>query len=94
MSSNIEVPEDEEYEEWQWEYSGDKAVDFVDNCLLEQLDAFENDETDEDYISGIATYGLFKSIIPRLLEMGHTEEDLINEIKAYAGYDPLTTIIH
>jgi len=94
MSSNTEIPEDDEYEDWQWEYSGEKAVDFVDNILLEELDAFENDEEDEDYISGIATWGLFQSLIPRLIEMGHSEEDLINEIKTYSGYDPSTTSIH
>jgi hypothetical protein len=79
----IEEIEDEDYEMWQYEHSAIIASDFINDVLLEQLDKFENDNDDDKYIYGIASHGLFISLITRLGEMGYTEKELRKEIKIW-----------
>ena len=81
----------EEYEEWQLEYSYDMAQDFVSQ-VAEELDDFDLDNSDEKYIPGCATYALFLSLIPRLVEMGYTKENLFQEIEENMGADPTATL--
>jgi hypothetical protein len=68
---------------WQYEHSAIIASDFINDVLLEQLDKFENDNDDDKYIYGIASHGLFISLITRLGEMGYTEKELRKEIKIW-----------
>jgi len=74
---------DEEMEEF--EHSIELASAFLDQLILPLLDKFEESNSDQDYIEGAATHGLFISIIQRMSEMGYTEEDLVNEIKTYTN---------
>lgn len=69
------------------------ASDFLHDVLLPMLDEFENHNDDDDYMSGLATHGLFVAIVQRMLEMGYTERDLKKEIKTYAQL-PIGVTIH
>ena len=75
--------EDEDPEMWQYEHSAIIASEFINDVLLEQLDKFEHDNDDDQYIYGIASHGLFISLVARLGEMGYTEKELRKEIKIW-----------
>ena len=79
----VEEIDDEDYEMWQFEHSAIIASDFINDVLLEQLDKFEHDNDDDKYIYGVASHGLFVSLIARLGEMGYTENELRKEIKTW-----------
>jgi len=79
----IEEITDEEYEIWQFEHSAEIATDFIYDEILTKLDKFENDNEDEKYIYGVATHGLFVSLVSRLGEMGYSEKELRKEIKTW-----------
>lgn len=81
----------EDYEDWQFEYSYEMAQDFV-NQTIDELYDFDVVNPDEKYIPGCATYGLFLALIPKLVEMGYTEENLKQEIEAHVGADPNETL--
>lgn len=74
---------DEEHEIWQAEHSVEIAEDFLIETLLPQLDNFENNNEDTDYMYGTATHGLFIEMIMRLGAMGYTEKELRKEIKMW-----------
>jgi hypothetical protein len=67
----------------QIENSALLACDFIYDTLLPLLDEFENNNDDPDYISGLATHGLFVALIQELADLGYTEKDLRKEIKIY-----------
>lgn len=67
----------------QIENSAVLACDFIYDTLLPLLDEFENNNDDPDYISGLATHGLFVALIQELADLGYTEKDLRKEIKIY-----------
>ena len=79
----VKEVEDEDPEMWQYEHSAIIASEFINEVLLEQLDKFELDNDDDTYIYGIASHGLFISLIARLGEMGYTEKELRKEIKIW-----------
>jgi hypothetical protein len=84
-----ELPE--EYEEWQLEYSYDMAQDFVGQTI-EELDDFDFNNDDDKYIPGCSTYALFLALVPKLVEMGYTKENLFKEIEENMGADPTATL--
>jgi len=59
------------------------ASDFLEEVLLPQLDKFEFENDDPDYVPGMAIHGLFVELIARMVEAGYTEKDLRKEIKMY-----------
>lgn len=59
------------------------ASDFLEEVLLPQLDKFEFENDDPDYMPGMATHGLFVELIARMADAGYTEKDLRKEIKVY-----------
>ena len=61
------------------------ASDFLEEVLLPQLDKFEFENDDPDYMPGMAIHGLFVEIIARMIEAGYTEKDLRKEIKMYVN---------
>lgn len=65
------------------ENSAELAGDFIHDVLLPQLDDFENNNDDPEYMSGMATHGLFVELVERMGSMGYTEKDLRKEIKTY-----------
>ena len=61
------------------------ASDFLEEVLLPQLDKFEFENDDPDYMPGMAIHGLFVEMIARMIEAGYTEKDLRKEIKMYVN---------
>jgi hypothetical protein len=59
------------------------ASEFLEETLLPQLDKFEFENDDPDYVPGMAIHGLFVEMIARMAEAGYTEKDLRKEIKMY-----------
>ena len=68
----------------QIEDSADVASDFIHDVLLPQLDEFELDNDDREYMTGMATHGLFVELVQRMIAMGYTEKDLKKEVKIYS----------
>lgn len=70
----------------QIEHSAELAGDFVIETILPLLENFEQNNDDPDYVSGMATHGLFVELVRRMGEMGYTEKDLRREIKTYINW--------
>jgi len=68
----------------QIEDSADVASDFIHDILLPQLDEFELNNDDREYMTGMATHGLFVELVQRMIAMGYTEKDLKKEVKIYS----------
>jgi ribose 5-phosphate isomerase len=68
----------------QIEDSAEVASDFIHDILLPQLDEFEMNNDDHEYMTGMATHGLFVELIQRMIAMGYTEKDLKKELKIYS----------
>jgi hypothetical protein len=84
INDEIVELDDSEYEDWQYEFSSDIASDFVDEQLIPALDQFDYDNSDRDYIPGIASYVLFTRMVESLTEQGFDGEELkrlIDEIQ-------------
>ena len=81
-NQNEEMTE-EEKEIWQFVHSVELADDFLSESLLPQLEEFETNNEDSDYVFGTATHGLFIEMIMRLGAMGYTEKELKKEIKTW-----------
>lgn len=80
-----EVPEDG-YEDWQYEQSGQMASTFIEEVLMPIVEEFDYSNSNEDYIYGTATFGLFIELLPRLGQLGYSQEDLIDQVKQYINY--------
>lgn len=84
MAKSTTKQDTTEKELQQIEDSADVASDFIHDVLLPQLDEFELDNDDRDYMTGMATHGLFVELVQRMIAMGYTEKDLKKEIKIYS----------
>lgn len=82
--SNKQDIKSDEKEMQQIEDSAMVASDFIHDVLLPQLDEFEMDNDDHEYMTGMATHGLFVELIQRMIAMGYTEKDLKKELKIYS----------
>ena len=51
----------------QIEDSAEVASDFIHDVLLPQLDEFEMESDDREYMTGMATHGLFVELVQRLI---------------------------
>ena len=80
---NLEEMTDDEKEIWQFVHSVELAEDFLSEELLPQLEEFEINNGDSDYVFGTAMHGLFIEMIMRLGAMGYTEKELKKEIKVW-----------
>jgi hypothetical protein len=79
----LEEMTEEEKEIWQFVHSVELAEDFLSEELLPQLEEFETNNEDSDYVFGTTTHGLFIEMIMRLGAMGYTEKELRKEIKTW-----------
>jgi hypothetical protein len=82
----IEDLEEEVYEDWQYEQSGLLASDFIENEIMPEVEKFDFDNEDENYIYGTATFGLFIELIPRLAQLGYAKEDLVQQVEQYVDF--------
>lgn len=67
-------------EDWQYEYSADIAKDFIENKILPQVDQFDFGNSDKNYVKGVAYYALLVELVPNLVKLGYTAEDMLELI--------------
>jgi hypothetical protein len=88
----IEEIEEEVYEDWQYEESGKKASEFIENTIMPLVTEFDYGNEDENYIYGTATFGLFIELIPLLGQLGYAKEDIIEQVHQYMEYEGNRTL--
>jgi hypothetical protein len=79
--SGLDVVDDDQtdidqYQDFQYEYSTEVASQFLDSHLLPQLDEFDWSNAHEDYVPGIASWGLFMKLVNRLLQSGFSADEM------------------
>jgi hypothetical protein len=88
----IEEIEEEVYEDWQYEESGKKASEFIENTIMPLITEFDFGNDDENYIYGTATFGLFIELIPLLGQLGYAKEDILEQVHQYMEYEGNRTL--
>ena len=83
INTIIEEVEEELYEDWQYEHSSQLASEFIENNLMKELDKFDFEHTDENYVEGTATLGMFLELIPRIIDLGYDREMLLAQVEEY-----------
>lgn len=81
QSYEIEDDVDDEYDESQYEFSYDLSEDFLLQEVIPALLNFDFNNANEDYIPGVATFGLYTRLIDVLLSEGFTKEQLHDMIE-------------
>lgn len=81
----VEFQEDD-YEEWQYEKSGNEAADFISKEIIPKLEEFDFGKDDEDYVKGMAHYALFIELLPKLGQLGYSVDDLTEYITELVEY--------
>jgi hypothetical protein len=84
--NEIEELEEEVYEDWQYEESGKKASEFIENEIMPKLHEFDFGNEDEDYIYGTATFGILVEILPLLAQLGYDKDDIIEQVHQYYDF--------
>lgn len=56
--------------------STEVAYEFVEEEIIPQLENFEYDSDDDDYIAGCATFVLFTRLIGKMKEIGYNIDEL------------------
>jgi hypothetical protein len=84
-----EVDHLDEFDEEQFDLSTEISHQFIDEAILPLLEDFDYNNPHEDYISGVATYGLFTKLISMLICDGFTVEQLKETIDDFSvpGFD-------
>lgn len=88
----IEEIEEEAYEDWQYEESGKKASEFIEDVIMPLVTEFDFGNEDENYIYGTATFGLFIELIPLLGQLGYAKEDILDQVHQYMEYEGNRTL--
>lgn len=73
MENDCEV---DEYDDYQYELTTELAHDFIDSDIMPMLEEFDFNNPSEDYIPGVATFGLFVRVVGSLLLEGFSTEQL------------------
>ena len=83
VNTIVEELEEEIYEDWQYEKSSQLASEFIENTLMKELEKFDFEHTDKDYVEGTATLGMFLELIPRIIDLGYDREMLMAQVEEY-----------
>jgi hypothetical protein len=83
VNTIIEEVEEELYEDWQYEHSSQLASEYIENSIFVELDKFDFENTDENYVEGTATLGLFLELIPRIIDLGYDRDMLLAQVEEY-----------
>lgn len=66
----------DEFDDYQYELTTELAHDFIDETVMPMLEDFDFNNPSEDYVPGVATFGLFIRVVGSLLLEGFTTEQL------------------
>jgi hypothetical protein len=96
-SSEVDADDDlvevDEYEDYQYEFSTQAASQFLDDYILPHLEEFDYSNSHEDYVPGVAGFGLYMKLVSRLLDAGFTATELKNIVDEYDG-ELITDTVH
>lgn len=80
MKQEIEIEMDDtevdEYDDYQYEMSNHIAHSFIDEQVLPAVKEFDYNNPNEDYVPGVASFGLFYKLVESLLVDGFSPEQL------------------
>jgi len=79
----LDEVEVDEYDEYQYEVTTDMAQDFINSEMLPVLEEFDYNNPSEDYVPGVATFGMYLKLVEILLIAGFTSEQLIEVITEF-----------
>ena len=77
----------DEYDDFQYEVTTDMAHEFVEQAILPMIEEFDYQNPNEDYIPGVATFGLYIKLVERLLEDGFSQDQLKEIINDFSVID-------
>lgn len=83
----------DEYDDYQYELTTELAHDFIDETVMPMLEEFDFHNPSEDYIPGVATFGLFIRVVGSLLLEGFTNEQLKEVIDDFS-VENIDDIVH
>ena len=90
--TTIIVEEEDEFEDWQYEQSGNKALEFIESKILPILESFDFESEDKDYVKGTAHFVLFVELLPKLGQLGYDADDLLDMIQELVDSEANITI--
>lgn len=96
MSTMHESYEDDnfdEYEDFQYEETYELAHEFVNGMIMPMIKEFDYNNSNEDYIPGIACYTLLTELVKSMSQQGFTVEQ-IQEIVAENAVATGDDIVH
>ena len=80
-----DIDDDDIIEDWQYELSTDLAHNFLEGEILPKIEEFDLSNTEEAYVTGVATYALFLRLIPVLASYGFSLSDLHDTVEDSYG---------
>lgn len=82
--SSSDLDDLDEFDEYQHEISTELANNFIESKLMPLLEEFDFNNSDEDYIPGIATFTLFARLAVEMLAEGYTSAEISAIIDDFA----------
>lgn len=73
----------DEYDDYQYDITAELSTEFIDATLMPMLDEFDYNNPSEDYVPGMATFGMFTKLIQVLLEEGFTPDQLKESVDEF-----------
>lgn len=89
----IDEAEVDEFDDYQYEITTELAQEFINCEILPILEEFDHNNPNEEYIPGVATFGLYLKLVGVLLSDGFEPEQLIGVINEF-GTANLDSIVH
>lgn len=83
----------DEYDDFQYEITTDLAGQFVEETIIPMLEDFDYNNPVEDYIPGVASFGLYIRLVKNLLNDGFTQDQLKEVVDEYTINDG-SEIVH
>lgn len=77
--------DDSHYEDWEFDYTSNVVDEFLETETLPKLMAFDYQNSDENYIPGVASFTLYTKLIELLIENGWSVEELKQAIDDFGN---------
>lgn len=82
----------DEYDDYQHEVSNTLANDFLEERIMPQLQEFDFNNGNSDYIPGIATFCLFGKLLVDMINNGYTVGDIKTMVDDFSQYCVVDTV--
>lgn len=81
-----------EYEDWEFEHTNNVVDQFLNEYLVPDLEKFDFQNNDENYIPGVACFTLFTMLIDILTQNGWTPEELKSTVDDFSNQSSFEVI--